>query len=193
VLGWFQLWQLGFALFVVALVAERVHALCWRAPIGDALARWLVDALLADDLDRVRRFCAARPESHAARIAAHRLHEGGEGADALNELLSDLLEEAGARLLALRVSATLASTTGLLGGILALARSDGQGAGLLALKAGAGARHNLSQAIVTMGIGVAVSAVCFQALALLRPAAKRLVTQDATLARAVAREGPQPH
>jgi hypothetical protein len=85
----------------------------------------------------------------------------------------------------LRVSATLASTTGLLGGILALARGSASSAGLWALSAGGAERHNLDEAIATMAIGVALSALCFQALALLRPAAQRLVTQTAHLARAV--------
>lgn len=183
-LGWFQLLQLGFALFVVVLIAGRVHELCWRAPISDALARWLVDALVARDIEAVRAFCAERPDSHAARLAAHTLQDVQQADTDSGELLADLYEEAGARLLALRVSATLASTTGLLGGILALARDSQQSAGLLALKAGAAAHHNLSQAIFTMALGVALSAVCFQALALLRPAAQRLVTQDATVARA---------
>ena len=192
-LGWFQLLQLGFALCVVLLIVERVHVLCWRAPISDALVRWLVDALVARDRDAVRGFCAARPSSHAARLAAHILRDDAPTDEVIGELLTDLYEEASARLLALRVSATLASTTGLLGGILALTGGAGEGAGLLALQAGAAARHGLSQAIVTMAIGVALSAVCFQALGLLRRAAQRLVAQDATLARACARPAAALH
>jgi hypothetical protein len=182
VLGWFQLGQLAYALFVVLLVAERVHVLCWRAPLSEAGLRFLLGACAAGDQQAVDRFCAARPDSHAARIL--RREREGQGDEAIGELLADLYEEAGARLLALRVSATLASTTGLLGGILALAGGGTAGAGLLALKAGEAQRHSLSEAITTMAIGVALSAVCFQALAQLRPAAQRLVAQDAALARA---------
>ncbi len=174
----FQLGQLAFALFVAVLIAERVRVLYWRAPLSDAAQRWLLAALRTGDGDAVARLRTARPESHAARILA-------DADGDVNELLGDLFEEARARLLALRVSATLASTTGLLGGILQLARGDGaEGAGLLALKAGAVAQARVSEAITTMAIGVAISAVCFQALSSLREAAKRLVAQDVTVARA---------
>ncbi|MET0342760.1 MAG: hypothetical protein ABW252_17265 [Polyangiales bacterium] len=183
-LGWYQLGQLALALFVALVIAERVRVLCWRAPLSDEAQRWLLAALRNGDDEAVTKLRAARPESHAARILTAR----ADGDD-VNEVLSDLFEEARARLLVLRVSATLASTTGLLGGILALARGEGGETGLLALKAGAVAQARMSEAITTMAIGVAMSAVCFQALGRLREAAKRLVAQDVAVGREVDRGG----
>ncbi len=107
------------------------------------------------------------------------------GEQDLRELLADLREEAIARLRFLRVAATLASTTGLLGGILRLARGPSIITGLAALKAGEPERLMVMEAIATMAIGVALSALCFQALALLRPAAQQLISQTLRVARAV--------
>jgi hypothetical protein len=181
VLAPFQLAQLAFAAFVIAVIAERVYYLYVRAPASEAAVRWLVRAIEAGDLEVINLWSRARPESHAGRLVTVHF-AGGELED--DALLLDLNDAATARLFFIRVSATLASTTGLLGGILALARGE-SGSGLAALAMGGAERQNLDEALATMAIGVALSALCFQALALLRPAAQKLVAQTAQVARAL--------
>jgi hypothetical protein len=143
----------------VVLVVERMNALCWRHAISDeALKRMLDD----------RRLAHARPESALAQALV---------ADDPLEALADAREIASARLRMLRVCATMASTLGLLGGILLLAGAPLPSQGVLALAAGAVARARMNGAIATMAIGIGSSAFCFQALSVLRPAAQRYLTQ----------------
>jgi len=185
---WFQLAQLGFALIVGLLVAERVRALYLRAASSDEAQRWLVAALEAGELDGPRRWVETRPEAHSARVL-HAVLDRAEGVDAvdgkddLGEVLVDLRADTLARLKLLRVSATLASTLGLLGGILTLARGSADRRDLLALSAGAAQRATLDEAITSMAIGVATSAFCFQAVSLLRRRAQRQLVETARLAR----------
>lgn len=158
--------QLAFALFVLALVGERVRALCWTQALSEhALKRMLERPSLA----------SARPESVLARALLD---------EQPLESLADVREIASGRLRLLRVCATLCSTLGLLGGILLLAGAPLPGQGLLALQAGALARARMSGAITTMAIGVGSSAFCFQALAILRTAATRMLAQAERIARA---------
>lgn len=171
-LWWFQWLQLGFLLLVVGLVAERIHALCWR----DAIADDLFKRLLRSDAAACRKFARVRAETRWADVFA--------AEEDPRETLADVRENALARLRLLRVCATMASTLGLLGGILLLAGASLPDQGLLALQAGAVARARMDGAITTMAIGIGSSAFCFQALALLRRAAQRQLTQAEQLARA---------
>lgn len=203
--------QMAFALFVALAVAERVRFLYARAATSDVALAWLTQRLEAGDHDAALAWAAERPDSHVARVLIAALASANDSvagslADPADreavaraererllardaetrECLLDLREEASARLRMLRVCATLASTIGLLGGILALASAGGTHVGSAGLS-----RHGLADAIATMAIGVATSALCFQALALLRPAAQRLVTQATQVARtAQLRGGP---
>lgn len=174
-MSWFQLAQLGFAFFIAMVLGERIRALHWRLATSDEAVRWLLRELASGDRSAARAWADARPTTQAARL----ILAAGERADegALRELLLDLREEATARLSLLRVAATLSSTLGLLGGILTLTHVMTPDAGLLALKAGAVERLIMEQAIATMAIGVGTSAACFQGLALLRPAAQKLIAQ----------------
>ena len=181
--SWFQLAQLLFALLIAGVIAERVRALYWLEATSDEAVRWLVRSIAQDDIEAPRAWARARPRAHVARVIESALVEDRE--HELRELLADLREEAVARLQLLRVAATLASTTGLLGGILSLAGGASQPAGLLALRAGEVERLAMAEALTTMAVGVALSALCFQALALLRPAAQKLIAQVHQVARAV--------
>jgi hypothetical protein len=152
---------------VLALVAERFRALYWQHAISDeGLKAMLAEPTLA----------GARPES----VLAQALLAHGED---IPEALADAREIATTRMRLLRVCATLASTLGLLGGILMLAGAELPSQGLLALEAGAVERARMGTAIATMAIGVGSSAFCFQAVTLLRAAAQRLLTQADRIAR----------
>jgi hypothetical protein len=158
--------QLGFALVVGALAADRIRALCWTHAISEpAFKRMLREPHVA----------RVRPES----VLAQALY-GDEPAEAI----ADAREIATARLRLIRVSATMASTLGLLGGILMLAGMPLPNQGLLALASGALERARMDTAIATMAIGVGSSAFCFQALSILRIAARTLLTQAERVARA---------
>lgn len=178
----YQLCQVAFALVVAGLIAERVRALCLYGAMSDEALRWVLRALERRDLEALRDWTRARPASYVARVLHAALETRDD--DSVGEVVADLQEEASARLRVLRVSATLASTMGLLGGILVLARGAEQ-SGLLALRAGGGERGAMTEAIATMAIGVATSALCFQSLALLRPAAQRLLAQTRQVVRAL--------
>lgn len=170
-LWWFSWLQLGFALFVVGLVAERMRTLYWRQAISEqAFKQLLSDASLR------ARWASERGESALARALV---------ADDAREGVADVREIASARLRLLRVCATLASTLGLLGGILLLAGAPMPGQGLLALQAGAVARARMDGAITTMAIGLGSSAFCFQALSVLRRAAQKQLHQAEQIARAL--------
>jgi hypothetical protein len=184
-LTWFQLGQLGFALVLALAIAERIRAVHFRDATSDDAVRWLVRALEQGATQQARAWARARPATQLARlIEAANGHDGAARAAALRELLVDLREEATSRLRMLRVSATLASTVGLMGGILTIARGgDVKAAGLAALQAGGAERLAMSQAITTMAIGVATSAVVFQALSLLKPAAAKRLLQARQLER----------
>jgi hypothetical protein len=184
-LSLYQLAQLTFALLLAIVIAERVRALCVRGATSDEAMRWLLRSLDEGELDRPLAWARARPDSHVARVLAAALSAQPSELE-VQECLADVREEASARLRMLRVCATLSSTTGLLGGILALSRNGPEGAGLEALKAGGAERASMAEAIATMAIGVATSALCFQALAVLRPAAQKAVSQAQQAARAAA-------
>jgi hypothetical protein len=150
---------------VLALIIERMRALCWVHAISDdAFKRMLEQPRLA----------RARPESALADALL---------AEDAQEALAELREIASARLRLLRVCATLASTLGLLGGILLLAGAPLPNQGLLALAAGAVARARMDGALGTMAIGVGSSAFCFQALSILRAAAAKQLRQAEQIAR----------
>ncbi|MET0287620.1 MAG: hypothetical protein ABW352_24245 [Polyangiales bacterium] len=149
-------------------MAERFHALSWRHAISDEAFK----QMLAD-----RELARVRPESVLAQgLLAH-------GED-IPEAIADAREIATTRMRLLRVCATLASTLGLLGGILMLAGAELPSQGLLALEAGAIERARMGTAIATMAIGVGSSAFCFQAVTILRTAGQRLLTQADRVARA---------
>jgi hypothetical protein len=181
--SWFQLGQLALATFVIAVTAERIAVLHLRAATSDEAVRWLVRMLQSGSRDAPQQWARARPAAQLARIIeASRLPNAELE---LRELMAELRDESLARLGGLRTSATLASTLGLLGGIVTLARGAPESAGLDALRAGALERLAMHEAIATMAIGVATSAFCFQALSLLRVAAEKRIAQARQLARAV--------
>jgi hypothetical protein len=180
--SWFQLGQLAVALFLIVVIGRRVRALYYRDATSEETFRWLLRSLEQRDQDSARAWARARPHAQLARmieLASTSSQPAGE----LRELIVDLREESTASLRLLRVAATLVSTLGLMGGILTLALGSSRHAGLMALQAGRAERMTMNEALATMAIGVATSALCFQALALLKPAAQRMMLQVRQLER----------
>ncbi|MEY4578160.1 MAG: hypothetical protein RL701_2863, partial [Pseudomonadota bacterium] len=87
----------------------------------------------------------------------------------------------------LRVGATIASTVGLMIGILRIRGGAGEHAGLLALEAGLAEKVALGEALFSMAVGVATSAVCFHAVGALREAAGEVMGQGTKVAEALRR------
>jgi hypothetical protein len=186
---WLFLLQLALTAGLLLVIAERAYYLLYVAPISADALKWLT-ARLNDrgGISDALRWARARGDTHVARIVRRGLDPspvGGEGPDDLSELLSDLSERAVVRLRLLRVGATVASTSGLLVGILRISGGYAPPSGLLALQAGLSERLALSSALFSMAIGVGTSAVCFYATALFRRAAQQLISQSTRAAQLV--------
>jgi hypothetical protein len=177
------LWlQIGLSLTVVGVAAERLYRVSVLAPVSDAFLAELERLLRARDLEQARNLCAALAGRWVTRVIDKASNAEPEEAELV---VLDLFEEAGARLGLLRLSATLASTLGLLGGILTIRAGFGADVGLLALQAGLAERTALSRALLTMGIGVGTAAFAFAAHAAIRRASTRAYTQAQRIDRLV--------
>jgi biopolymer transport protein ExbB/TolQ len=170
----FTLIQLSLVLAVLIVVAERARVLWFRAPVSGRLCAELERCVRAGRLERVEALCSSSPFRWACRAAlVARQKDVGTAADAL---FLDLRYEAERRLVTLRIAATLASTLGLLGGILAIRQGFGAG-GLLALESGLAQQVALARALSTMALGIGTSAICFAAFAAFRTAARHVLSQ----------------
>ncbi len=153
-------------------VAQRCRLLLFTAPVSAALFEALSRALTAGNLAAARALARESARRWPSRVVLAALGAGGEdGPDAVDTELSDLASKAEAQLGLIRVSATLGSTLGLLGAILAIQRGF-SGHGLLALRAGLAQQVALSEAVVHMAIGIGTAAFCFAAWGLLSRAAR---------------------
>ena len=189
--SWFQLAQLCVALALAIVIGERVRSLHFRDATSEEAFRWLLRTLDRGDTESARAWARARPRTQLARMV-ELTFVSSQPAGELRELILELREESTAWLRMLRVGATLVSTLGLLGGILTLALGSSRHAGLMALQAGGVERMTMNEALATMAIGVATSALCFQGLAVLRPAAQRSLQQVRQLERLLVPAPPEP-
>ncbi len=168
------------ALLVVAAViavAQRSRLLLFEAPASPVLVAAWSAALSSGDESFARRLVQAAPARWGSRLILAALDpEATDRSEAVATMLSELRLEATAQLGFIRVAATLGSTLGLLGGILAIQRGF-SGQGLLALSAGLAQQVALNQALSHMAIGIGTAAFCFAAFGLLRTAARDLLTQ----------------
>ena len=174
--------QLGLSAMLLGLIADRVYTLMFAAPLHKRGLEFVTRALERGNLAALNHFAAgaATRRTHIGRmlhIALAPAQPGESRRDELAELSFELSAEAIARLRALRVGATIASTLGLLVGIVRLRGGFAQPSGLLALEAGLTERMAVGDALYSMAIGVGTSAVCFYALSLLREAARFLIAQ----------------
>jgi hypothetical protein len=180
VLTWLQL---GVSAGLAAVIVERVRYLLVVAPLSPEGMKFVVAALEAGRSEQVRVWAEEAARTHVGQVLQAGLGAGGsEQEDELSDVLFELQARCLARLRALRVGATVASTLGLLTGILRIRGGLGESAGLLALEAGLAEKVALGQALGSMAVGVATSAVCFYALGVLREAAKGLLAQGTKVA-----------
>ena len=174
-MSWLAWLQCAWAVAVLALIAERAHALFVRYAVSEAGFLFVTRSLRDGDLEGVRAWAHARSRTLLAAllVPSDASDDPGDPASVLTELSHRTHE----RLLALRVAATLSSTLGLLGGVLAIARGVGGKPGLLGLQAGLAERLAMQDALLSMALGVGTAAVCFHALSRFRARARELVTQ----------------
>jgi hypothetical protein len=190
---WLTWLQLVFSGVLLGVIAERVRYLLFRAALSDEGWSFVQRGLQAGEILQLRAFAQAQPDTHVGAVLRAALEPDPD--QELAEIVSWLHERSAARLRLVRVGATLASSLGLMTGILCIQRGFGEPAGLLALEAGLPQKLAMSQALFAMGIGVATSAVCFYALSLLKPAAQALIAQSARaahLAQDALASGPAP-
>jgi hypothetical protein len=192
---WLTWLQLAVSGVLLGVIAERARYLLFRAKLSEEGWAFVEGSMQARELAQLRAFARAQPEAHVSAVLRAAFEPDPEGDQDLAELVSWLREQSAARLRVVRVGATIASSLGLLVAIVCIQRGFGEPAGLLALEAGLPQKLAMSQALFAMGIGVATSAVCFYALALLRPAAQALIAQSARaayLAQDALASGPAP-
>jgi hypothetical protein len=189
VFDWLLLVQLALSAGLLAVIGERAAYLWYVAPASAPALRWLGQCVEEGRVERVLFWARKRPGTHVAQILLAQLEPQPDGEHDLPELLSELTERAVIRLRLLRVGATVASTSGLLVGIVRISGGYAAPSGLLALEAGLTERLTMSSALFSMAVGVGTSAVCFYATSLFRRAAQQLVAQSvraAQLAKIVA-------
>jgi hypothetical protein len=182
------LFQLSLSAALLAVIVDRAYALLFAAPLSNRGVAHVLRALERAEDVPLRAFAARVARTHVGRvlsIAFAPISDGVPRVDALAELSFELSAEAAVRLRALRVGATIASTTGLLIGIIRLRGGFTKPPGLLALEAGLTERLAVADALFSMAIGVGTSAVCFYALSLLGAAARSLIAQRARVERAL--------
>jgi len=182
---WLTWLQLAVSGVLLGVIAERARYLLFRAKLSEEGWAFVDRSLRAGEIVQLRAFARAQPEAHVSAVLRAAFDPEPERDEELAELVSGLREQSAAGLRLLRVGATIASSLGLLVGILCIQRGFGEPAGLLALEAGLPEKLAMSQALFAMAIGVATSAVCFYALSLLRPAAQALIAQSARAAHLV--------
>ncbi len=169
--------QALLAAILLGVAIERGRALLFVAPVSRRFMDALSDALEARAVTCALALSNADPKRWVNRIVLTWLHAEASDRDERMEMeLGDLRMEAGARLTLLRVSATISSTLGLLGGILAIQRGF-SGKGLLSLSAGLAQQVALNQALSHMAVGMGTAAFCFAAFNLFRTAARDALTQ----------------
>jgi hypothetical protein len=201
--------QLGFSAALLGAIIERANFLLLTAPLSRRGLDFVLRALERAEVDALRAFADGTSRTHVGRVLRLAFTPGASESEfcsraeprastsravsassenseaALAELSFDLAAEAIARLRALRVGATIASTLGLLIGIVRLRGGFSEPPGLLALEAGLTERLAVADALLSMAIGVGSSAVCFYALSVLGRAAQGLITQRARVENAL--------
>lgn len=167
---------------MIAVVIERCRVLLFVAPASRSFVDALSQSLDSGDPSRADKLSHANPVCWVSRLVL--ASNDGEPSDCVERVettLVDLRLEAGTRLSLLRVSATISSTLGLIGAILAIQRGF-SGKGLLSLSAGLAQQVALNQALTHMAVGMGTAAFCFAAFGLFRGAARDLMAQVAHIA-----------
>ncbi len=161
---------------VVALVVERLRALCFRGAIDAAAIRHALMRLLsANRVEDARRLALGVRPALAIEPALALLDPeipDDERAGEMDERLLELTAEATKRLRALRVLASVASALGFIGAALEIHWVFAGEHGLMRLQAGLVESIGLSRAVLSIAIGIATSSFAFGSWSILRKHAR---------------------
>lgn len=164
---------------VVALVVDRVRALCYRGAIDAALLRRALMRLLSGGEHEKAAGLAlgARPALAIEPTLAllDPAVPDDERLSELDERLLDLKERATARLRGLRILATMGSAIGFLGAAIEIHWVFAGDHGLLGLQAGLVESIGLSRAFFSIALGIATSSLAIGTYTLLRGRARAIV------------------
>jgi hypothetical protein len=177
----FHGFQLVLAVAMVALVIERVRALCFRGALdGSAFRRALVGLVRRGRVDRAGELASAARPAFAARAVWPLLDPAIDNEQRhveVHDTLMDVENGVGRRLRALRIGATVASLLGFLGAALDIHWVFAGEHGLLPLQAGLVESMGLSRAALSISIGISTSAFAIGVWSLLRHRARELVME----------------
>jgi hypothetical protein len=180
--SWFNALQLALGAAALVLIARRLQALLFEAPLDvAAFAEALRTALDAGQPELAGRIAAACSPAWPAQLAQAALAEqagAGNVAAVVDEALLDLEDAAFRGLTPIVALGRMASPLAFIGVLLELARAFGGGdGGLERLQRGLVESVALQRALLTFTIGFASFAVCFAAVTVLRRRAR--ATRDA--------------
>ena len=195
---WFHYVQIAFGLAVAGFIAWRMRVLFFEAaldagPFLPALRRVLAE----EGPEAARDLAAAARPAWVGRVAHAGLEArlaGGDVSIEVEEELGELRFEAGRGVGALRVLASVATATAVLGGVVELIGVLGGGQrGLEGLMAGLAEKLAFERALLAVALGVAIALVCYTARGAFRAQATALVRDMVRAAELVDRPpGPDP-
>jgi len=175
---WFIALQIVLAAGAIALIARRVRALLFEAPVD---AKPFLDALEAaigaGQLTLARQIADACAPAWPALLASRGLAErerGGPTEAAIEEAQLDLEAQTWRGLGAIVALGRMASPLAFIGVILEIGRAFGGSSGLEGLQRGLLASRALERSLFTFALGVGTFAVCLAAATIFRRRARRL-------------------
>lgn len=171
--------QVALGVVAAAIVAERIRALMYRASLPLRPFRRVLLALVrTGQAERARRLGEAARPAWVGEVASCMLSAHADGLDAerlVEPVLLEMRYEAGRGLWALRVMASVASASGVLGALWQLLRVLEGRVGLEGLEAGLAERMAFQRALLSLLIGAMVATVALYARSVLARQARRLL------------------
>jgi biopolymer transport protein ExbB/TolQ len=195
----FHLVQALLLTAVVALVAERMRSLFFRAAVDAApLRRALVRAIRDGHLESARALAAAVRPAYAVEPTWVLLDPALDDAERIAELddrLYDIEARAERGLRALRIAGRVASAVGFVGAAIEIHWVFNGEHGLLGLQAGLVESIGMSRAFLSIALGVATSSFALGSWGVLRKQARSVVAEGrricASVEEALAQSGPR--
>ncbi len=150
--GTFMYPILGVAIFSLAIAAERIYYILFRANInGTAFMAQVQKLIMANNIDRAIKLCNAEPNAALPRVLKAGLTRANRGdteiQNAVDESVLEVFPQLAKRTSYLPMLANVATLTGLLGTIQGL---------IMAFEAVAHASAEMKQTMLASGISVAM-------------------------------------
>ncbi len=181
----FHALQIALLVAIVALVVERLRALCYRGAVdAAALRRALVRLLRSGRVEDARRLAGELRSAVAVEPAWALLDPELPDDDRMGEMDERLLElevRATARLRALRICGSVASALGFLGAAIEIHWIFTGDHGLMRLQAGLVETIGMSHAVLSIALGISTSSFALGAWSVLRKHARDAVVDGRRL------------